>query len=139
LRDFFGSSLVVKPSPVQFSSDAELPPIRPFDQRIGHTQTFTDALNDPREADRTEQRVLEEIVRLSCDPDKSSHERYLAVFQLIQRRDRELADTFDELRLSTQRAKAMVCEAVRVRNPSGSKATERDANSATFISLQAHT
>jgi hypothetical protein len=27
--------------------------------------------------------------------------RYLAVFQLIQRRDRELANTFDDLRRST--------------------------------------
>jgi hypothetical protein len=42
--------------------------------------------------------VLEEIVRLSCDAEKSRHARYLAVFQLVQRRDRELADPFDDLR-----------------------------------------
>jgi hypothetical protein len=46
-------------------------------------------------------RVLDEITRLSSDPDKSSHECYLAVFKLIERRDRELADTFDDLRRST--------------------------------------
>jgi hypothetical protein len=47
------------------------------------------------------QRVLDEIARLSSDPGKNSRERYLAVFKLIQRRDRELADTFDDLRRST--------------------------------------
>jgi hypothetical protein len=47
------------------------------------------------------QRVLEEIARLSSDPGKSNHERYLAVFTLIQRRDRELADAFDNPRRST--------------------------------------
>lgn len=47
------------------------------------------------------QRVLDEIARHSSDPGKSSHERYLAVFQLIQRRDRELADIFDDQRRST--------------------------------------
>jgi hypothetical protein len=35
---------------------------------------------------------------LSSDADKSRHERYLSVFQLLQQRSRELADTLDDLR-----------------------------------------
>src|SRR5438105_1174073 len=45
--------------------------------------------------DRFCQRVLSEIGRLASEPDKSSHERYLAVFKLIERRDKELANAFD--------------------------------------------
>ena len=45
--------------------------------------------------------MLEAIVHLSSDSGKSSQKRYLVVFQRIQRRDRELADTFDDLRRST--------------------------------------
>jgi hypothetical protein len=47
------------------------------------------------------QRVLFEIERLVSDTDRSAHERYSAVFKLIERRDRELADAFDDLRRST--------------------------------------
>src|SRR5467141_3631887 len=43
------------------------------------------------------QRVLSEIGFLASDADKSSHVRYLAVFKLIKRRDKELADAFDGL------------------------------------------
>jgi hypothetical protein len=51
---FFGTSLVIEPSPGQLSGDAGLLPIRYFDQRIGLTQAFADALNDPRDLDLTE-------------------------------------------------------------------------------------
>jgi hypothetical protein len=51
--------------------------------------------------ERFSQRVLSEVVRLATDTDTSAHERYLAVFNLIQRRDRELADAFNDLRRST--------------------------------------
>jgi hypothetical protein len=51
--------------------------------------------------DCTEECMLREIARLSSDADKSNYERYLDVFKLPQRRDRELADTFDALRRST--------------------------------------
>jgi hypothetical protein len=47
--------------------------------------------------------VLSEVGRLASDPGKSAHERYLAVFQLLQRRDKELAEAFDDLRRSTAR------------------------------------
>jgi hypothetical protein len=40
--------------------------------------------------------VLEEIARPSSDADKSRHERYLSLIQLLLRRDHDLADTFDD-------------------------------------------
>jgi hypothetical protein len=55
----------------------------------------------PRALDRFCQRVLDEVSRLTADTDKSSHERYLAVFKLLQQRDDELADTFNNPRRST--------------------------------------
>ena len=41
--DFFGTPLVIEPSPGQLSSDAGLLPARQFDQRIGRTPTFAGA------------------------------------------------------------------------------------------------
>ena len=52
--DFFDTPLVIEPSPGQLSCDAGLLPIRQFDQRIGLTRTFADALADPRDPDLTE-------------------------------------------------------------------------------------
>src|SRR5215217_7055944 len=46
-------------------------------------------------------RVLAELAGVAGARDKGSHERYLAAFDLIRRRDRDLADTFDGLRRST--------------------------------------
>jgi hypothetical protein len=51
--------------------------------------------------DRFCQPVLEEVGRLAADADKSHHERYLAVLELLKRRDGELADAFDNPRRST--------------------------------------
>lgn len=47
------------------------------------------------------QRVLGEIVHAAADTGKSAHQRYLDVFRLIERRDKELAHAFDDLRRST--------------------------------------
>jgi hypothetical protein len=55
----------------------------------------------PIALDRFCQRVLDEIARVASDASKTSHERYLAVYQLIERRDRELATAFNGLRRST--------------------------------------
>ena len=52
--DFLATSLVIEPSRGQLSCDAGLLPIRQFDQRIGLTRTFADALADPRDPDLTE-------------------------------------------------------------------------------------
>jgi hypothetical protein len=55
------------------------------------------------------QRVLAEVEQLATDKRKqSSHERYLAVFKLIKRRDKELAAAFDDLRRSTA-LRQLVC------------------------------
>lgn len=51
--------------------------------------------------DRFCQRVLDEVSRLAADTGRSSHHRYLAVFDLVQQRDKELANTFDDARRST--------------------------------------
>ena len=36
--DFFGKPVVVRPSEAELTSDAGLPPIRQFDQRVGLTE-----------------------------------------------------------------------------------------------------
>ena len=59
--DFFGTSLVIEPSPGQLSSDAGLLPIRQFDQRVGLTRAFSDALEDPRDPDLTKHGFLEMV------------------------------------------------------------------------------
>ncbi len=46
-------------------------------------------------------RVLSEVSRLAAETSRSSHERYLAVFKLLQKQDEQLADMFDNPRRST--------------------------------------
>jgi hypothetical protein len=55
----------------------------------------------PVALDRCCQRVLAELDHVASDTEKTNHERYLAVYKLIQRRDKELADAFDDMRRST--------------------------------------
>jgi hypothetical protein len=47
------------------------------------------------------ERVLSEVSRLAAEPGRSGHQRYLAVFELLQKQDKQLADTFDNPRRST--------------------------------------
>lgn len=47
------------------------------------------------------QRILGELDRLGSDSTKSYHQRYLAIFKILQRRDKELGQAFDDLRRST--------------------------------------
>ena len=47
------------------------------------------------------ERTLSELSQVASRPGKGAHERYLAVFKLLQRRDKELADAFDDVRRST--------------------------------------
>jgi hypothetical protein len=47
------------------------------------------------------ERALFEVNQLASDADKSAHERYLAVYKQIERRNKELAKAFDGLRRST--------------------------------------
>jgi hypothetical protein len=46
-------------------------------------------------------RVLEECARVIDQRNLSNHERYLELYRLLERRDRELAETFDAPRRST--------------------------------------
>jgi hypothetical protein len=55
----------------------------------------------PIALDRFCQRVLAEINRVAEDADKSNHERYLTIFNLIKHRDKELSDAFDNPRRSS--------------------------------------
>jgi hypothetical protein len=99
--DFFGAPLVIEPSAGQLSSDAGLLPIRQFDQRIGLTRAFTEALDDPRDPDLTQHTVLE-MVRsrvygiLADYEDQNDHDtlRTDPVFKLVADRspdDNDLA------------------------------------------------
>src|SRR5262245_540697 len=96
--DFFGTPLVIEPSPGQLFSDAGLLPIRQFDQRVGLTRAFAGALDDPRDPDLIEHTLLE-MVRarvygiLAGYEDQNDHDTLRAdpVFKLIA--GRSPADT----------------------------------------------
>jgi hypothetical protein len=55
----------------------------------------------PLALERFCERVLAEVGQLALQAGKSAHERYLAVFRLLQRRDKELGEAFNDLRRST--------------------------------------
>ena len=55
----------------------------------------------PAALERFCQRVLSEVERIAADAGQTNHERYLALHELMRRRDKELADAFDYLRRST--------------------------------------
>ena len=54
----------------------------------------------PLALDRYCQRVLAEVTAV-INAERSSHDRYLELYRVIDRRDRELAQTFNDLRRST--------------------------------------
>jgi Transposase DDE domain group 1 len=56
--NFFGTPLVLEPSPGKLTSDAGLLPVRQFDQRIGLPRAFAGALDDPLHPDLTGHRLL---------------------------------------------------------------------------------
>jgi hypothetical protein len=58
---FFGTPLVLEPSPGQLSGDAGRLPVRQFDQRIGFTRAFAEALDDPRDPGLTKHTFLEMV------------------------------------------------------------------------------
>jgi hypothetical protein len=47
------------------------------------------------------QDVLEKLEHIASDNSKTYHQRYLAIYDLVRRRDRELAKAFNDLRRST--------------------------------------
>jgi hypothetical protein len=105
--DFFGTPLVIEPSPGQLSSDAGLLPIRQFDQYIGLTRAFADALDDPRDPDLAEHTFLE-MVRsrvygiLAGYEDQNDHDtlRHDPVFKLVADRSPEDDDLASQPTLS---------------------------------------
>jgi hypothetical protein len=46
------------------------------------------------------ERVLKEVARRSSASNKTFHQRYLEIYRLLQRRDRELGDAFNNPRRS---------------------------------------
>ena len=46
-------------------------------------------------------RVLDEVAQIGSNQTKSTHERYIAIYQLTGERDREIEQIFDTLRRST--------------------------------------
>jgi hypothetical protein len=55
----------------------------------------------PVALDRFCERVLGEVARLAGDSGRRAHDRYLAVYRLLQDRDKALAAAFDAPRRST--------------------------------------
>lgn len=47
------------------------------------------------------QRILKEIDAVSADSTKTYHQRYLEIFDIIQRRNKDIAMAFDNMRRST--------------------------------------
>jgi hypothetical protein len=82
--------IVVEPSRAQLSSDAGLLPIRQFDERIGLTRQFAEALDDPRDPELIDHGFLEmaraRIYGILADyEDQNDHDtlRYDPVFKLL--------------------------------------------------------
>src|SRR5215471_8702907 len=105
--DFFGTPLVIEPSPGQLSGDAGLLPIREFDERVGLTQAFADALDDPRDPDLTEHTFLEMVPSrvygiLAGYADQNDHDTLRAdpVFKLVADRSPEDDDLASQPTLS---------------------------------------
>jgi hypothetical protein len=105
--DFFGTPLVIEPSPGQLSSDAGLLPVRQFDQRIGLARAFAEALDDPRDPDLSEH-SFREMVRsrvygiLAGYADQNDHDtlRHDPVFKLLADRSPEEDDLASQPTLS---------------------------------------
>jgi hypothetical protein len=55
----------------------------------------------PLALERFCEKVLAEVGQLASEAGQSAHERYLAVYRLLKRRDKELAQAFNDLRRST--------------------------------------
>ncbi len=54
----------------------------------------------PVALDRFCERILAEVGSIASDTSRSNHERYLAIFTLIERRNRQIEDAFDDMRRS---------------------------------------
>ena len=55
------------------------------------------------------ERVLAEIGSVNNDSARNFHQRYLDIFEIIERRDREMARIFDDLKRSRALSRARGC------------------------------
>ena len=92
--DFWGKlPVIVEPCNAQLTSDAGLLPLRQFDEQIGLTRQFAEALNDPRDPELCDHTFLD-MVRsriygvLAGYEDQNDHDalRHDPVFKLIANR-----------------------------------------------------
>jgi hypothetical protein len=104
---FFGKPVVVEPSQVELTSDAGLLPIRQFDETIGLTEQFADALKDlryqPSVVHSVQEMVRMRIYGILADyPDQNDHDvlRSDAVFKLIAGRSPDGKDLASQPTLS---------------------------------------
>jgi hypothetical protein len=104
---FFGIPIVIEPSPSQLSSDAGLLPIRQFDQRVGLSRAFADALEDPRDLHLTEHTFREMVQSrvygiLAGYEDQNDHDTLRAdpVFKLVADRSPDVDDLASQPTLS---------------------------------------
>jgi len=51
--------------------------------------------------DRFCRRILDECRTLCDEPSESAHQRYLSLYKLLQQRDKEIAEAFNDFRRST--------------------------------------
>jgi hypothetical protein len=99
--------VVTGPSAAQRSSDAGLLPVCPFDERIGLTRAFADALDDPRDPALTEH-TFREMVRarvygiLAGYEDQNDHDTLRAdpAFKLLADRSPDDTDLASQPTLS---------------------------------------
>ena len=105
--DFFACPVVIEPSRTSLSSDAGLLPLRQFDEQVGLTQAFANALDDPRDPDLAEHTFLE-MVRsriygiLADYEDQNDHDtlRTDPVFKLLADRSPDDDDLASQPTLS---------------------------------------
>jgi hypothetical protein len=76
--DLFGTPLVIDPSPGQLSSDAGLLPVRQFDEGIGLTRAYAEAVDGPRATGLTghspSERARASVVGILAGcPDRDGH------------------------------------------------------------------
>jgi hypothetical protein len=63
------------------------------------------------------ERILNEVEKTSSDSAASCHDRYLRVFRLLQRRDREIADAFNDPRRSQAMIQLARMKSLRLLEP----------------------
>lgn len=63
------------------------------------------------------ERVLIEVEQISSDSAKSFHDRYLRLYRLLQRRDRELGQAFNDPRRSTAMMQLAMINSRRLLEP----------------------